>query len=154
MTAAAATPIGGRLRRRQGDHAAGPCPSAVANHRPSTLSTESADVRVNLEEIGNDSVPIQLAQCRFPDGLRGHFQCSNINIFFQTEYAEAILSNSTRKLLWFEISKMMIAVYKNNFIVLFITIFGTLSFPTGNDFRHSRLPSKHISRSVQSFLHV
>jgi len=39
---------------------------------------------------------------------------------------EAILSNSTRKLLWFEITKMLIA-FRNKFIVLFIIIFGTLS---------------------------
>jgi len=40
-----------------------------------------------------------------------------------------MLSNSTRKLLWFEISKPVIAVLKKNkFIVLFIIIFGTLSF--------------------------
>jgi len=29
---------------------------------------------------------------------------------FQMKYKEAILSNSTRKLLWFEITKMLIAV--------------------------------------------
>jgi len=40
---------------------------------------------------------------------------------------EAILSNSSRKLLWFEITEMLIAV-KNKFIVLFIKIFSTLSF--------------------------
>jgi len=39
---------------------------------------------------------------------------------------EAILSNSTRKLLWLEITKMLIA-FRNKFIVLFIIIFGTLS---------------------------
>jgi len=38
----------------------------------------------------------------------GHFQCQNINIFFQIKYAEAILSNSARKLSWFEITKMLI----------------------------------------------
>jgi len=43
---------------------------------------------------------------------------------------EAILSNSTRKLLWFENTKKLTAVEKNKFIALFITIFGTLSFPT------------------------
>jgi len=32
---------------------------------------------------------------------------------FQIKYAEAILSNNTRKLLWFEISKTLIAVLKN-----------------------------------------
>ena len=47
---------------------------------------------------------------------------------FQTKYTEAILSNSTRKLLWFEISKMLIAVLKK-FIVSYSIIFGTLSFP-------------------------
>ena len=35
---------------------------------------------------------------------------------------EAILSNSTRKLIWFKITKMLIAV-KNKFILLFIIIF-------------------------------
>ena len=45
------------------------------------------------------------------------------------KYTEAILSNSTRKLLWFEISKMLIAVLKRKFIVtFFFIIFGTLSF--------------------------
>jgi len=48
---------------------------------------------------------------------------------FQIKYTEAILSNSTRKLLRFDISKMPIAVKKNKFIVLFIINFGTLSFP-------------------------
>jgi len=33
-------------------------------------------------------------------------------IFFQLKYTEAILSNSTRRLLWFEISKMPTAVLK------------------------------------------
>jgi len=43
---------------------------------------------------------------------------------------ETIISSSTRKLLWFEITKMLIAVLKNKFIVSFITIFGILSFPS------------------------
>ena len=40
---------------------------------------------------------------------------------------EAILSNSTRKPLWFEITKMLNPI-KNTFIVLLIIIFGTLLF--------------------------
>jgi len=44
---------------------------------------------------------------------------------------EAILSNSTRKLLWSQISKMLIAVFWPKNTVLFIRIFGILSFPTG-----------------------
>ena len=45
------------------------------------------------------------------------------------KYTEAVLWNSTRKLLWFEITKILIAVFKNTFIVSFITAVGTLSFP-------------------------
>jgi len=37
----------------------------------------------------------------------------------QIKYTEAVLSNSTRKLLSFEITKMLIAVLKNTFVVLF-----------------------------------
>ena len=40
----------------------------------------------------------------------------------------SMLATSTWKMLWFEISKMLIAVLKNKFIVLFIIIFGTLLF--------------------------
>jgi len=47
---------------------------------------------------------------------------------FQRKYTKSILSNSTRELLWFAISKMLIAVFKNKFIVAFIIISGTLSF--------------------------
>jgi len=49
----------------------------------------------------------------------------------QIKYTEAILSNSTRKLLWFKITKTLIAV-KNKFLVVFILIFGTLSFSIRN----------------------
>jgi len=52
-----------------------------------------------------------------------------INIFFQIKYTKAILSKNTRKLLWFEITKMLIVVSKNKSLVSFITICGTLSFP-------------------------
>jgi len=37
-------------------------------------------------------------------------------------------TNSTRKLLWFEVTKMLIAVLKNKFTVSFIVFFGTLLF--------------------------
>jgi len=47
---------------------------------------------------------------------------------FRRKYTKAILSISSRKLLLFEITKMLIALYKNNFIVSFVIIFGTLSF--------------------------
>ena len=48
---------------------------------------------------------------------------------FQIKYAEAIFfSNSTRKLLWFEITKMLIAFKKNKFIVIYY------------NFRHTFVP--------------
>ena len=50
------------------------------------------------------------------------------------KYSEAVLSNSTRKLLSFEITKMLIAVLKIKFVVLFITVFGTLSFSAAPTF--------------------
>jgi len=51
---------------------------------------------------------------------------------FEIQYTEAIFSDSTKKLLWFEISKMLIAVKKNKFIVLFVIIFRTLLSPIRN----------------------
>jgi len=50
--------------------------------------------------VGNESVPTQLAQ----------FSVLKYAYICQIKYTEAILSNNTRKLLWFEISKMLIAV--------------------------------------------
>jgi len=49
-------------------------------------------------------------------------------LFFEIKYTEAILSNSTRKLLRFEIAKVLIALLINKLIVSFIIIFGTFSF--------------------------
>jgi len=49
-----------------------------------------------------------------------------------------MLSNGTRKLLWFEISTMLIAVLRNKFIVSFSTSFGTLSFPANSAQRPAR----------------
>jgi len=56
--------------------------------------------------MGNKSVPIQFAHGWF-DRL-AFFDAKNINIFFRKN-TEAILPNSTRKLLRFEISEMLIA---------------------------------------------
>jgi len=48
----------------------------------------------------------------------GHFQCEKCKyIFFShIKHTEAISSNITCKLLWHEITKMLIAVQENNFI--------------------------------------
>jgi len=58
---------------------------------------------------GNDSAPIQLAQRRFP-GLA--VSMLKYKYIFQIKCTETILSNGTRKLLRFEITKMPIAVLK------------------------------------------
>jgi len=72
--------------------------------------------QINRVLTGNESVPIQITQCWFP-GLA--IPMLKYKYFFQIKYTEAILSNSTRKLLWFKITKMLIALLENKFIVLF-----------------------------------
>jgi len=57
------------------------------------------------------------------------FSALKYKYILQIKYTEAISSNSTPKLLRFEIIGMLIAVLRNKLIALFITIFGTLSFP-------------------------
>jgi len=50
---------------------------------------------------------------------------------FQIKYTERILANSTQKLLWFEITKMLIAVKKSIYCVIYyqsinLSIFSSL----------------------------
>jgi len=72
--------------------------------------------RLNISvAAGNESVPIQLAQCRFT-GLA--ISSAKIQMHFPIKYTEVTLLNSTRKLLWFEITKMLTAVLRNKFIVM------------------------------------
>jgi len=59
---------------------------------------------------GNDSEPVQLAQCWFP-GLA--VSSAKIQTYFKIKCTQAILSNSTRKLSWLEISKKLIAGVNN-----------------------------------------
>jgi len=67
-------------------------------------------------------------------------------------YTEAILSNSTGKLLWFEVTKVLMAVSKNKFIVSFIIIFGTLSF-SGSSFNYA-IPSFHVFSPLGTCLSI
>ena len=69
-------------------------------------------------------------------------------IFFSIKYAEAILSNRTRKLLWFEIGKVLIAVLENKFIVSFVINLDTLSLPMVIQFSASIL--KPFLKSLNS----
>jgi len=70
-------------------------------------------------------------------------------IFQILKYTEAILSNNTPKLSRFEITKMLMAVLRNKFIVSFIIIFGTLSFP----YMSARVVTVQESRAIGSPLH-
>jgi len=65
--------------------------------------------------------------------LGGAFPMIKYKYIFQVKYTEAILSNSTRKLLRFEL--------------LFIIIFGTLSFPRGEAYRTPRRRQLTASRN-------
>jgi len=75
---------------------------------------------------GSEGVPIK--RCRF---LRLAILMLKYKYrpISKIKYTDDILSNSTRKLLWAEITEILIAVFKIKFIVSFIIIFGTLSFP-------------------------
>jgi len=90
------------------------------------IGTQISQFLLGLIDIRNENVPIQLAQCCFPKLAISNGKYKYI---FEIKYTEAILSNSTRKLLWFEITKMPMGVQKNKFMGLFIIFFGTLSFP-------------------------
>ena len=58
-----------------------------------------------IGQTGNKDAPIQLAQCQWLANSKANL-CIH---FFQIKYTEAILSNSTRKLLRFEIINMLVA---------------------------------------------
>jgi len=63
--------------------------------------------------VGNESAPIQLAQCSF---LGLAISSAKTLIYFSNKIAEEILSNSTRKLLWSEFIKMPITVLKKKLL--------------------------------------
>jgi len=89
-------------------------------------ASNAETLQAHQHAIGNKSVPIQLAESCFP-GLA--IFSAKIVIHFS---AEAILSNSTEKLVWFEITKMLIAVYKINFTVIY------------HNFWHTFIPYRHL----------
>jgi len=65
---------------------------------------------------GNESAPIQLAQCRFP-GL-AISSANLLEYFFSNETYGSNFVNGTRKLLWFEITDMLIAFLKKIIVLL------------------------------------
>ena len=64
----------------------------------------------------------------------GHVPMLKYKYVFEIKYAEAILSNSPRKLLWFETTKMLIAVQeKKTYCVIYY------------NFRHSLIPYARLT---------
>jgi len=90
---------------------------------------------VRTGAIGNESVPIQLAQCWFPELAIS--SAKNINTSFEYNIRKQFYQTAPRKLLCFEITKMLIAVLINKLTVSFVIIFGTLSLPTGACFNRT-----------------
>ena len=58
-------------------------------------------------QIGNESSPIQLAQCR---SLGLAIFNAKILVYFSNKIYGSNFLDSIRKLLWFEIAKMLIAI--------------------------------------------
>jgi len=69
--------------------------------------------RYSWHSVGSLGWPFPVLKCRY---------------IFQIKYTEAILSNSTRELLWFEITKMLIAVLGRNYRVIYYNFWHTF-FP-------------------------
>jgi len=88
----------------------------VSAKSTSTVEPGDRQRRRNKERKCADTtgtVPIQSAQCRF-----SRLAVSNAKmliLIFPIKYTQAILSNSTRKLLWCEITKMPVAVSEKNY---------------------------------------
>jgi len=101
-------------------------PQAAKGHW--SLNQNPANALVLELLIGNDSAPIQLAQCQVR-----RLAISDAKVLICTE---AILSNSSfvkqhSELFWFEITKIRIVI-----CVSFIIIFGTLSFPVDGSYAY------------------
>jgi len=60
--------------------------------------------------VGNVGTKVRRYNWYSAGSLGWPFLMLNYKYISQIKYTEAILSNSTRKLLWFEITKMLIAV--------------------------------------------
>jgi len=86
----------------------------------------NVSLSLRLPAIWNESVPIKLNTIHSAGSMGWPFSVLKYKYFFQIK---CNLSNGTRKLLWFELTKMLIAVLKSKFILSFVIIFGTISFP-------------------------
>ena len=74
----------------------GRTPDSCINPAPHTMRS------VPKVQIGNESVPIQLARA---GAVGWPFTMLKYKYIFQIKYTEATISNSTPKLIWFELAK-------------------------------------------------
>jgi len=103
----------------------------------------------NISKLSSDAVVCWLADyigtklCRYNSHSAGSvcwpFPILKYKYIFQIKYTKAIVPNSTRKLLWFVISKMLIAVWKNKFILSFIIILAHFRFLATNSYSRDTL---------------
>jgi len=103
-----------------------PQPGA-AQHRARVGCARARNIAWTLHhsrtEIGNESAPIQLAQCRFP-GLA--ISNAKIFIYFSKKIYGSNFIEQHSETVIVRVTKMLIEKKR---IVSFIMIFGTLSFP-------------------------
>ena len=115
-----------------------PTPRVDASFVKVVSGAESATHRCLVSFL---SAPQGTKVCRYnwhsAGSLGWQFAVLKYKYIFQIKHTEAILSNTTRKLLRFEISKMLIAVLKNKLSGLTVIIFGTLSFPIKAKFHYT-----------------
>jgi len=90
--------------------------------------TRGNECRYNLHSTGPLGWPFPMLKYKY---------------IFQIKYA--ILSNSTRGLLWLEITKTLTAVLKTNFLRHFIIIFDTLLFPGDKNYTRRRCIATAVS---------
>jgi len=69
----------------------------------------SGGILCPVQRIGNESVQIHWHSS---GSLGWPFPMLKYKYIFELKYTEAIISNSIRKLLWFEISKKLVAILK------------------------------------------
>ena len=115
-----------------------PTPRVDASFVKVVSGAESATHRCLVSVL---SAPQGTKVCRYnwhsAGSLGWQFPVLKYKYICQIRHTEAILSNTTQKLLRFEISKILIAVLKNKLSGLSVIIFGTLSFPIKAKFHYT-----------------
>ena len=92
--------------------------------------------------VRNESMPKRLLV-----PLADQFQCYNINIFFKQNTRKQFYQTSSGNYYSLKLRSCWLQFKKNKFIVLFMIIFGTLSFPV-EEIKPCRLVLRHCMQLV------